>query len=168
MQCVLLNADYTYLNIVDWKRAVCLMVKNKVQVLSYSERIVRGAEGLVMKVPAVIKLIKFIRAIYRARVHFNKRNVLVRDRFICMYCGKKSRNLTVDHIIPKSRGGKSDFDNCVACCKPCNNKKGRHLPSEVRMYLKKKPTQPTISEFLRIKLASLGIDDLLAQLGVYA
>ena len=58
MQCVLLNADYSYLNIVDWKRAVCLIVKNKVQVLSYSESVVRSAEGLVMKVPAVIKLIK--------------------------------------------------------------------------------------------------------------
>ena len=149
MQCVLLNADYTYLNIVDWKRALCLVVKNKVQVLSYSERIVRGAEGLVMKVPAVIKLIKFIRAIYRARVHFNKRNVLVRDRFVCMYCGKKSRDLTVDHIIPKSRGGKSDFDNCVACCKPCNNKKGDYRPEEVGLKLVRKPKRPSNVSFIR-------------------
>ncbi len=166
MQCVLLNSDYTFLNIVDWKRAICLVVKNKVQIVSYTEKTVRGAEGLVMRLPAVIKLIKFIRAIYRAKVHFNKRNVLIRDRYTCAYCDTKTRDLTIDHIIPRSRGGKSDFDNCVACCKSCNTRKGGHTPSEVRMYLKKKPYQPTISEFLRIKLTSLGIDDLLEQLGV--
>ena len=167
MQCVLLNSDYTFLNVVDWKRAICLVVKKKVQIVSYTEKTVRGAEGLVMRIPAVIKLIKFIRAIYRAKVHFNKRNVLIRDQYTCAYCDTKTRDLTIDHIIPRSRGGKSDFDNCVACCKSCNSRKGGHTPSEVRMYLKKKPYQPTISEFLRIKLTSLGIDDLLEQLGVY-
>lgn len=168
MQCVLLNSDYTFLNIVDWKRAICLVVKNKVQIVSYTEKTVRGAEGMVMRVPAVIKLIKFIRAIYRAKVHFNKRNVLIRDKYTCAYCDTRTRDLTIDHIIPRSRGGKSDFDNCVTSCKPCNSKKGGHTPSEVRMYLKKKPYQPTISEFLRIKLSSMGIDDLLNHLGAYS
>ncbi len=167
MQCVLLNSDYTFLNIVDWKRAIRLVIKNKVQILSYTEKTVRGAEGLVMRVPAVIKLIKFIRAIYRAKVHFNKKNVLIRDKYTCAYCGSRFRDLTLDHIIPRSRGGKSNFDNCVACCRACNSKKGGHTPSEVRMYLKKRPYQPTISEFLRIKLSSMGIDQLLHQLEVY-
>ena len=166
MQCVLLNADYSFLNIVDWRRAICLMVKNKVEVVSYSDRIIKGAEGFVMKVPAVIKLIKFIRAIYRTKVNFSKRNILTRDGFKCAYCGTRTRDLTLDHIIPKSRGGKSTFENCVACCKACNHKKGRHTPSETNMYLKIKPYQPTISEFFRIKIRNLGIDHLLKEIGL--
>ncbi|MBW1698413.1 MAG: HNH endonuclease [Deltaproteobacteria bacterium] len=166
MQCVLLNADYSFLNIVDWRRAICLMIKNKVEVVSYSDRIVKGAEGLVMKVPAVIKLIKFIRAIYRTKVNFSKRNILIRDGFRCVYCGKSTKDLTLDHIIPRSRGGKSTFENCVACCKACNHKKGGKTPSESNMFFKIKPYHPTISEFFRLRLRNLGIDDLLAQIGL--
>ena len=166
MQCVLLNADYSFLNIVDWRRAICLMVKNKVEVVSYSDRNIKGVEGFVMKIPTVIKLIKFIRAIYRTKVNFSKKNILVRDGFKCAYCGTRTRDLTLDHIIPKSRGGKSTFENCVACCKACNHKKGRHTPSETNMYLKIKPYQPTISEFFRIKIRNLGIDHLLKEIGL--
>ena len=85
--CVLLNADYSFLNVVDWKRAMCLVAKGKVQVLKHSERIVRSAEGIVIKLPAVMKLIKLIRVLYRNRVPFSKKNVLVRDGFKCTYCG---------------------------------------------------------------------------------
>jgi len=114
-QCVLLNADYTFLNVVDWKRAMCLLTKDKITVLKYSKRIVKTAEGVVMKIPAVMKLIKLIRTLYRTRVPFSKRNVLVRDGFKCAYCNAKKDKLTIDHIIPRSRGGKTDFENCVVC-----------------------------------------------------
>ena len=80
-QCVLLNADYTFLNVVDWKRAMCLLTKDKITVLKYSERIVKTAEGVLMRIPAVMKLIKLIRTLYRTRVPFSKRNVLIRDGF---------------------------------------------------------------------------------------
>ena len=158
--CILLNADYTFMNIVDWRRALRLVVKNKVTVLSYSERLVRSAEGLAMRIPTVLKLVKLIRSVYRARVPFSKRNVLIRDRFSCAYCGRGSGKMTVDHIVPRSRGGASCFENCVACCRSCNARKGSHSPSEVGMHLKKTPHQPTISEFLRIRLQLLGVDDL--------
>ncbi|MFC1789313.1 HNH endonuclease, partial [Thermodesulfobacteriota bacterium] len=82
-QCVLLNADYTFLNMVDWKRAMCLIAKGKVQVLRQSERIIRTAEGFAVKVPIVMKLIKLIRKLYLSRVPFSKKNVLVRDGFKC-------------------------------------------------------------------------------------
>ncbi len=166
-QCVLLNADYTFLNVVDWKRAMCLLTKDKITVLKYSERIVKTAEGVVMRIPAVMKLIKLIRALYRTRVPFSKRNILVRDGFKCAYCSAKKDKLTIDHIIPRSRGGKTDFENCVAACKPCNNKKGDKIPSEVNMYLKVKAYQPTISEFLRLKVKKLGITEVLKGFGIY-
>ncbi|MDJ0913770.1 MAG: HNH endonuclease [Desulfobacterales bacterium] len=165
--CVLLNADYGFLNVVNWKRAMCLVAKNKVQVLRFSERIIRTAEGVVLKVPAVMKLIKLIRTLYRSRVPFSKRNVLVRDGFRCAYCGDKYGRLTIDHIIPKSRGGKTDFDNCVSACKSCNNKKGNRTPREANMFLKVKVYQPTISEFLRLRVEKLGIVSLLKDFGIY-
>jgi len=166
-QCILLNADYSFLSVVHWKRAMCLVVKGKVQVLKESERIIRGAGGFIMKVPAVLKLIKVIRTLYKNRIPFSKKNVLVRDGFKCGYCGKDGERLTVDHIIPKSRGGKTCFENCVACCKPCNNRKGAKKPSEVDMYLKVKAYQPTISEFLMLRVKKLGINELLQDFGIY-
>ncbi len=165
--CVLLNADYSFLNVVDWKRAMCLLAKEKVEVLKYSEKIVRTGEGLILKIPAVMKLIKFIRTIYKNKVPFSKKNVFVRDGFKCAYCGTAKERLTIDHIIPKSRGGEASFENCVASCKPCNNEKGQRTPSEAKMYPKVKTYQPTISEFLRLRVKTLGIHDLLDGLGIY-
>jgi 5-methylcytosine-specific restriction endonuclease McrA len=143
------------------------MVKDKVQVLKHSEKIVRTAGGIIIKVPAVMKLIKLIRTLYINRVPFSKKNVLVRDGFKCAYCGAERQRLTIDHIIPKSKGGKADFENCVSSCKPCNNKKGDRTPREALMYLKVKAYQPTISEFLRLKVKKLGINDILRDMGIY-
>ena len=165
-QCVVLNADYSFLNVVDWKRAMCLLFKEKVKVLRYSSRTVRTGEGLTVKIPAVIKLIKFIRMVYRSRVPFSKRNVLIRDGFKCAYCRRAGSHLTLDHIVPRSRGGNTVFENCVAACKPCNHKKGNKTPSEAKMYPQVKAYQPTISEFLRRRVKLLGFDELLRDIGI--
>ncbi|MBW1985246.1 MAG: HNH endonuclease [Deltaproteobacteria bacterium] len=166
-QCVLLNADYTFLNVVHWKRAMCLITKGKVKVLKNSERIIKTAEGLVIKVPLVMKLIKLIRTLYRNKVPFSKKNVLTRDGFKCAYCGARKERLTMDHIMPRSRGGKTTFENCVAACKKCNNKKGGKTPREINMFPKVKAYQPTISEFLHLKIKNLGINNFLKDIGIY-
>lgn len=165
--CVLLNADYTFLNVIDWKRAMRMIMKGKVQIIRYSEKVITTAEGAIIKIPSVMKLIKFIRALYRTGVPFSKRNVFIRDGFQCAYCGVENSRLTIDHIIPKSRGGKTNFDNCISACRKCNHKKGAKTPSEANMFLKLKPFQPTISEFLRIKSMKLGINKILEEFGVY-
>lgn len=164
--CVILNGDYSYLNTVSWQKAIKLMVKGKATVIKYAEVAVRTAEYVVVKIPAVMKLIKIIRTIYRTKVPFSKKHVMVRDGFICQYCGT-AKSLTIDHVIPVSRGGKSTFENCVAACKSCNNKKSNKLPSEVPMYLRKQPISPTIAEFTRLKAVKSGIYDILKELGVY-
>jgi len=165
--CVLLNADYSFLNMVHWKRAVCLVAKGKVEVIRDTQKIVRSSGGAVFKIPAVMRLIKLIRTIYRTGVAFCKKNVFVRDGFRCAYCGSRNHRLTIDHIIPRSRGGRSTFENCVAACKPCNLKEGDRTPREANMFLKVQPHQPTVSEFLRLKLQRLGINEVLRDLGVY-
>ena len=165
-RCIVLNGDYTFLNTIDWKRAVCLVIKGKSEVVKYSDIVLRNVSGVVMRLPIVIRLIKVIRTIYKSHVPFSKRNVMVRDRFRCVYCGVKDE-LTIDHVIPVSRGGKSNFENCVTACKPCNNKKDRRTPSEAKMFLRKQPYSPTISEFFRMKMKQLGMDKYLKELGVY-
>jgi 5-methylcytosine-specific restriction endonuclease McrA len=164
--CVVLNGDFTYLCTVSWKRAMKLVLADKVKVLKYSDRAVRCVEKA-FKIPAVVALIRIVRTVYRNKVPFSKKNVLTRDQYKCAYCGANTRGLTIDHVIPRSRGGFTEFDNCVACCRACNNKKGARTPREVGMHLKKRPFQPTISEFMRLKLKSSGLYDYLVQLGVY-
>ena len=78
VQCIVLNADYSFLNVVDWKRAICLLIKDKVKVLRYSHQTVQTGEGRAIKIPEVIRLIKLIRTVYRTRVPFSKKNVLIR------------------------------------------------------------------------------------------
>jgi 5-methylcytosine-specific restriction endonuclease McrA len=166
-QCILLNQDYSFLNLVNWKRALCLVAKEKVQVLAYSERTVTTAEGAIFKIPSVVKLIKLIRTLYKARVPFSKRNILIRDGFQCAYCGFHRGRLTIDHVIPRSRGGPDDFDNCVACCRACNNYKGGRTPREAGMTLRLRAYQPTISEFLMLRARKMGINELLREFGIF-
>ncbi len=165
---ILLNSDYSFLNTISWKKAMCLMAKGKVEVVKASERILESAEKTwKMIVPKVLRLVKIVRTIYRTRVPFSKKNVVYRDESICQYCRIKHRRLTIDHVVPKSQGGISSFENCVSACKPCNNKKGNRTPRQARMGLMRQPIQPTIMEFLRIKMRTLGVDKVLVELGVY-
>jgi 5-methylcytosine-specific restriction endonuclease McrA len=163
--CVLLNGDYTFLCLIDWKKAMKLVISGKVTVLKYSEKLIRSVGGVFRK-PAILVLMKVVRSVYKGKVPFSRKNLLIRDRFACAYCGKSGKFLTIDHVIPKSRDGKTDFDNCVACCQDCNNRKGAKTPREAGMHLTKRPYQPTISEFVQIRLKQSGTYDLLAELGI--
>jgi 5-methylcytosine-specific restriction endonuclease McrA len=163
---VVLNGDFSFLNVISWRRAICMVIKGKAEVLKYSERIIRIATGEFMKIPLVLKLIKIVRLIYRNKVPFSKRNIMIRDGYKCVYC-ESNEILTIDHVVPTSRDGKTNFENCVTCCKVCNFKKKNKTPSEAKMYMKKQPYAPTISEFIKIKLKSLKLEDYLIELGVY-
>ena len=93
-----------------------------------------------LPVPSVIRLTEYIHIPYE-RKSLSRKNILLRDHYTCQYCGKifSPSELTLDHVIPKSRGGSSNWDNLVACCKRCNNRKGRYLPEEAGMRLIKRP-----------------------------
>jgi len=159
-RCIVLNGDYSFLNTVSWRRAITLVMTGKTEVIKYADRVVKLANGKFLQVPVLIKLLKVIRTIYRNRVPFSKRNVMVRDNYKCCYCGCNNE-LTIDHVIPSSRGGKTEFENCITCCMTCNSKKGDRTPTEARMYLQKRPYAPTISEFFRLKLKQLGLEDFI-------
>jgi len=159
--CLLLNVDYTFLNIVDWKRALVLLYKNKVQVVKYSKKTIKSCNQTIV-VPLVIRLMSSIKTLYKAKVPYSKRNIFTRDEG-CAYCNSKT-NLTIDHIKPKSKGGKTNFLNCVACCKPCNNKKGDRILEESGMLLKKEPYIPSVMEFLSKKIQQSDLKDVMLNL----
>ena len=166
---IVLNGDYSFLNTVSWKRGLILVLSGKTEVIKNSDITIKNSSGTVIAIPLIIKLIKVIRMIYKNRVPYSKKNVMIRDNYTCVYCGEKAKNkLTIDHVIPLSRrNGKTSFENCVTACLYCNNKKGNKYPSEAKMFLKKQPYTPTISEFFRIKMKNLGVNEILKDLNIY-
>ena len=163
---VVLNADYSFLGIVDWKRAVKLFVNKKAEVLKESDKPLLGTLDTMKNVPLIMRLVYLVNNVYRAKVPYSRKKVLVRDNYTCQYCGSKE-DITIDHVLPRSRGGKSTFLNCVASCKECNiHRKQDKTPEECGMKLRKTPHEPTIIEFLTIKMKSLGVHTFLKEKGV--
>ena len=150
-QVLLLNADYTPLNSISWKRALCLMVKGKVDVVRATDRRI-GPFSL----PQVLRLLQKVESIYRRKTPWSKRNVLWRDRYTCQYCGLRadSGSLTIDHIVPRSRGGQNTWSNTVAACFACNNRKGDRTPAEAKLRLRSQPRQPTFYELMLRRLGT--------------
>ena len=165
--CIVLNADFSYLNTISWKRAVKLVLAQKVRVVKESDKVVRYGQNGLFRIPSVVALIKLIRIIFRGSVPFSKQNLIIRENGKCAYCGKRTKALTIDHIIPRSRNGETSFENCVAACRICNGKKGAKTPNEAGMKLKVRPVQPTISEFLRKKMVGSGVLHILKELKIY-
>ncbi|MHB8202761.1 MAG: HNH endonuclease [Desulfomonilaceae bacterium] len=163
---IVLNAGYEFMGLISWRRAMTLLFRGKVEVLKESDKVVRTVSKS-FRVPAVIRLLKFIRQIYRREVPFSRKNVLIRDAFTCQYCGDDfiSSDLTVDHIIPKVQGGENRWNNVVACCRMCNVKKGGRTPRQAGMSLIRQPFKPTIMEFLNVYLArkfGINLNELLS------
>jgi len=164
VRVLVLNANYTYLHSISWKRAINLYLKGKVEVLQYSTLKV-ASFGAEFMVPAIVRLVKMVRRIYKGKVPLNKRNIFLRDDYRCQYCGESCRDHpTIDHILPKSRGGQTTWTNSVTSCRGCNQRKGNKTPSEARMPLLRQPSQPTIGEFLHIQNHHSGIQELVNSL----
>jgi len=145
MRTLVLNASYEPIQMVDWKDAVCMVMKEKAEVVStYADKMVRSAYEA-FEMPKIIRLCKYVKiAKDAAVVRYSRRNILTRDKNTCQYCSKHvtGKDATMDHVFPSSRGGKSSWDNIVTACCKCNNKKDDRTPAEAGMKLLKKPVQP--------------------------
>lgn len=138
---LVLNSDYSPLNVTSLQRGFTLVYKGKAEVLKSSEEpIVCGVKKFTR--PLIIRLLTYV-SFKRRRVRVNRHRILKRDNHSCVYCGSK-KQLTIDHLIPKSKGGGNTWDNLVTCCISCNSKKGDKMLHETNMKLMKKPTEPTI------------------------
>ena len=174
---LLLNADWSPIQVLPWERAVCLLFDDKVSVVADYARQIRSP-GFSMPWPAVVTLKNYVRI--RLNVGMTRRNVLARDRFTCQYCFKKPRSLrgrplidllTIDHVVPRSRAvqGKvvlpwsgrrvnvGAWVNLVASCIRCNQRKGARTPGEARMPLARYPEVPGYSSMIAIALAEFRI-----------
>jgi 5-methylcytosine-specific restriction endonuclease McrA len=147
---LVLNASYEAINICNLRRAIVLIFKGVACAEEEADYEISSA-SMSIKAPAVIRLLKYVRIPYKA-VRFSRKNVLLRDRYRCQYCGKEfaPSMLTLDHVIPTSQRGKTQWDNVVAACKACNTRKGNRRPSEAGMALLKKPKAPPVVYYLHL------------------
>jgi 5-methylcytosine-specific restriction endonuclease McrA len=143
MRVLLLNSTYEPIFFISMRKAIKLYVKEKVEVLSCWNESIKWCSGN-MKLPAVVRLKYFVRWIPRT-VRFNRVGVFRRDKFECKYCGAKKIPLTIDHIIPRSKGGENNYLNTITSCVPCNSKKDDRTPEQAGMQLLSKPFVPRIN-----------------------
>lgn len=151
-QVLLLNITYEPLKIINWKKAVTLLFLGKVEVIEeYSETI--RSVTFAIRLPSVVRLLRMVRR-PKGGVRFSRQNIYARDRYHCQYCGARfaTEELTYDHVIPKSRGGKTKWENIVTCCVECNRKKGGLTPAEASMKLIREPRRPDWVPALRITI----------------
>lgn len=161
--CLVLNADYTPLNTIIWKRALLWSIKHEhnpklgIEILDfYKDDYILGANNKKIPVPAVARRIKYIK-MNQQEIKFSRKNVFIRDNYGCQYCGQffDPDDLTYDHVIPKSKWHGSDsptsWTNIVTCCEPCNKKKGNKTVQQANMTLRSIPSKPDKTQrFLRI------------------
>lgn len=136
---LVLNASFEPINVCTLRRAVVLVIKGAARMEEASERVLHSP-STTLRAPSVIRLVEYVHVPFE-RTSLSRKNVLLRDHHTCQYCGRAapSQDLTLDHVLPRSRGGSSGWENLVACCRPCNNRKGDRTPDEARMRLLKRP-----------------------------
>jgi len=139
-QVLVLNGDYMPLNVTDLRRAVGLVVRGKAEVLEAGDLEIASPSRR-FPAPSVIRLDYYIRKPF-VPVKLNRRALFTRDGYRCQYCGAEDKHLTVDHIVPRARGGPSTWENLVTACKRCNNLKGGRSLEQSGMKLRTTPSRP--------------------------
>jgi len=141
---LLLNSNYQVLNFLPERKAIKLLFKDKVEIISSWDKLDIKWENGKIKYPAILRLKSHVKRNFSA-TSFSRRAIVKRDNSTCQFCGIKlsAAQVTIDHIIPKSRGGNSSFTNCVVSCQSCNNIKADRTPEEANMILLRKPTHPS-------------------------
>lgn len=150
---LVLNRDYRAISVCSVRRALVLVLLHKAELIAPLDGQVVRSPSLEAPWPSVIRLKVYVHFPYR-KVMLTRKNVLKRDGNQCQYCGSRN-GLTVDHVLPRSRGGEDRWENLVAACVPCNNRKGDRTPEEARMTLRRAPFHPSHVMFLRDFMGTL-------------
>jgi len=155
---LLLNGSYEPMGVIPWQRAVSLMLGDKVVVLESYDSECRSV-GFCIKIPAVICLKRYVKV--RPKVKFSRKNLYMRDNFTCQYCGVHANKLkyrvqdiNLDHVLPRSRGGKTEWTNIVTACIDCNSKKANRTPQEAGLKLLRLPVEPKFHTMLSVPLGT--------------
>ena len=149
---LVLNQNYEPLNVCALPRAFRLLFGEKAEVIEYDHQVIRTPR-MELKAPSVIRLQHQVRR-PRPRVKLTRREVFVRDRHTCQYCNEifPTPELTFDHVVPVSQGGRKDWENIVTCCVRCNRRKGGRTPDQAGMVLRRPAFRPTPSPALRFRM----------------
>ncbi len=138
---LVLNSDYTPLNVTSVRKGFVLVIKGKAEVLKQdAEKLSSSVKEFVK--PLIIRLLSYVKFKNRG-VRLNRKRIYKRDNNQCVYCGSE-KNLTIDHIIPRSRGGKNTWTNLITCCSSCNLKKANKTPEEANMKMRYRAYEPTV------------------------
>jgi 5-methylcytosine-specific restriction endonuclease McrA len=153
-EVLVLNFTYEAMNVTSFQRAVRLLFAGKAEIVHNRDRAIRTT-SFEMKLPSIIRMLYYIRRPMQ-KVALTKKNVLIRDDYECQYCHIRGEKLmTVDHVLPKSRGGPSTWENLVCACMRCNNRKNNRTPEDANMPLKRKPRQPKYIPWIQVKRNTL-------------
>lgn len=152
---LVLNATYEPLCVVSARRAVVLVLTDKAEIIHASDRCMHSAR-LTIAVPSVVRLTNYVRVPIRRHAPLNRRAVFARDGSRCQYCGAAAES--IDHVVPRSRGGAHAWDNVVAACRPCNTRKRDRLLSETTMALHRRPRAPRELTWVTVAVGSVPDD----------
>lgn len=149
---LLLNSSFEPIKVICWQKAITLLFLGKVEIVDSYDREVRSV-SLAFKMPAVVRLLRYVK-LKRRKPPLTRLNLLARDGFRCQYCEAELhfQNSTMDHVVPRSQGGATNWQNLVAACHPCNRKKGGRTPAQARMPLKQEPFEPQWLPVLSLKV----------------
>ena len=156
---LVLSQSYEPVEIVSWRRAITLLFLGKCEIIEEYDRNIKTT-SIVIKIPAVVRLLNAFRR-HKKPVKFSRSNIYGRDDYRCQYCSKKEllNELTYDHVIPKSRGGKTTWENIVTGCEKCNRRKANRTPAEASMKLRKQPKQPSAMPTLIVTISRTSVPD---------
>lgn len=147
---LILNQTFEPLQVCSARRAVILLFTGKAERVEDTSRVIRSPTTAHL-LPSVIRLHRFVRRPAQPSIAFNKKNILKRDAYTCQYCGRNSgEHMTIDHVIPRSLGGRTVWENVVSACRACNLKKGNKSLGEARMCLLRRPTKPVSVFYLGV------------------
>ncbi len=140
---LVLNQNYEPLNVCNVRRALILVLRGKAEIIEASRAAYHTARDSFV-LPSVIRLIHLIRR-PRPVVRLTRKEIFARDGWRCVYCGRETHDLTLDHVMPRHRGGPHTWENLVSACKACNHRKAGRTPGEARMALHIQPAMPRVS-----------------------
>ncbi len=150
---MVLNLNYVPINVCTVRRAIILLGKGKAELLENHRGQLRTVDA-VIEAPSIIRLVYLIKRPFLPR-KLSKKEVFLRDRFTCQYCGKKSQDLTLDHVVPRRQRGSHSWNNVVAACTKCNLRKAGRTPVEANMKLVKEPKAPDPNPYLILQNRSI-------------
>lgn len=151
---LILNQNYEPMSVINVKKAIVLLYMGKAELIAANDALQVRSVSMSMPFPSIVRLSVYVRVPFK-KIILSRKNILRRDGHRCLYCGRGDIPLTLDHVVPLSRGGEESWENLVCACVKCNNRKGDRTPEEANMPLRRRPMRPNHVTFISHFVSSL-------------